>query len=107
MYVICYNGHAEVHIIFKYFEVTYMNKYEIRTQKKKDAIISAAISLFREKGYTNVSINEIAASSGISTVSIYNYFNNKEGLVTECANILMQDSIQSARKLLEEKIDFK
>ncbi|WP_379129699.1 TetR/AcrR family transcriptional regulator [Paenibacillus sp. sgz500958] len=84
-----------------------MNKYEIRTQQKKDAIIHAALSLFKEKGYTNVSINEIASFSGISSVSIYNYFQNKEGLVAECANILMKDSIQLARNLLQEKIDFK
>jgi len=84
-----------------------MNKYEIRTQKKKDAIINASLTLFKEKGYTNVSINEIASFSGISTVSIYNYFNNKEGLVTECTNILMKDSIEMARELLGKKIDFK
>jgi len=84
-----------------------MNKYEIRTQKKKAAIINASLTLFKEKGYTNVSINEIAFLSGISTVSIYNYFNSKEGLVTECTNILMKDSIQMIRELLEKKIDFK
>jgi len=84
-----------------------LNKYDIRTQNKKDAIINAALILFKEKGYTNVSINEIASISGISTVSIYNYFNNKEGLVTECTNILMKDSIQMIRDLLDKKMDFK
>lgn len=84
-----------------------MNKYEIRTQKKKDAIIKAALSLFREKGYTKVSINEIALQSGISTVSIYNYFKNKEGLVTECTNILMKDNLEMINNLLNEKINFR
>ncbi|WP_070001125.1 TetR/AcrR family transcriptional regulator [Cellulosilyticum sp. I15G10I2] len=84
-----------------------MNKYEIRTQKKKDAIIHAALALFKEKGYTNVSINEIASLSGISTVSIYNYFNNKEGLIAESINILMKKSIQMTLDVLEEKISFK
>ncbi|MDF2858413.1 MAG: TetR family transcriptional regulator [Neobacillus sp.] len=84
-----------------------MNKYEIRTQIKKDAIINASLILFKEKGYTNVSINEIASFSGISTVSIYNYFNNKEGLVTECTNILMKDMIEMTRELLGKKIGFK
>jgi AcrR family transcriptional regulator len=84
-----------------------MNKYEIRTQKKKDAIINAALTLFKEKGYTNVSINEIASLSGISTVSIYNYFNNKEGLITVSIKVLMEKSIQMTIDLLEEKISFK
>lgn len=84
-----------------------MNKYEIRTQQKKDAIIAASLNLFREKGYTNVSINDIAAGSGVSSVSIYNYFGSKEGLVRECARILMRDASREAEKLLEQKIGFK
>jgi len=84
-----------------------MNKYEIRTQKKKDAIINASLTLFKAKGYINVSINEIASLSGISTVSIYNYFNSKEGLLTECTNILMKDSCQTVSDILDKKIDFK
>ena len=98
---------ASKKMINNIIEVTCVNKYEIRTQKKKDAIISAALTLFKEKGYTNVSINEIASISGISTVSIYNYFNNKEGLITECTNILMKDSMQMVRDLLDKKMDFK
>jgi AcrR family transcriptional regulator len=84
-----------------------MNKYEIRTKKKKDAIINAALTLFREKGYTNVSIMEIASYSGVSSVSIYNYFENKEGLVKECANLLMKETIEVAEELLSKKISFK
>lgn len=84
-----------------------MNKYEIRTQKKKDAIIQAALDLFRNKGYTNVSINEIASLSGVSSVSIYNYFGNKEGVIKECARILMQEATQMVNDLLLENISFK
>lgn len=84
-----------------------MNKYEIRTQRKREAIIQAALKLFREKGYTNVSINELAAASGVSSVSIYNYFGNKEGLVKECARILMRETTQAVESLLGEGIGFK
>jgi len=84
-----------------------VNKYEIRTQRKREAIIQAALKLFREKGYTNVSINELAAASGVSSVSIYNYFGNKEGLVKECARILMRETTQAVESLLGEGIGFK
>jgi Transcriptional regulator len=84
-----------------------VNKYEIRTQKKKDAIIEAALSLFRKKGYTNASINEIAAMSGVSSVSIYNYFGSKEELVRQCAAVLLQGVNNKVIKLLAEKIGFK
>ncbi|MFB9276627.1 TetR/AcrR family transcriptional regulator [Cohnella cellulosilytica] len=84
-----------------------MNKYEIRTQRKKEAIMRAALELFREKGYTNVSINELAATSGVSTVSIYNYFGSKEGLAKECARILTLETTQTVKRLLNEGIGFK
>lgn len=84
-----------------------MNKYEIRTQKKKEAIIQSALVLYREKGYTNVSINELAAASGVSTVSIYNYFGSKEGLVKECMRIMMREATQAVELLMNEGTGFK
>ena len=84
-----------------------VNKYEIRTQRKKEAIMRAALELFREKGYTNVSINELAASSGVSTVSIYNYIGSNEGLAKECARILTLETTQTVKRLLNEGIGFK
>jgi AcrR family transcriptional regulator len=84
-----------------------MNKYEIRTQEKKNAIISVALALFREKGFIAVSIKEIAAHAGVSQVSIYNYFNNKEALVRECTNILAQETLRKIKEILAEKMDFK
>lgn len=84
-----------------------MNKFEIRTQQKKDAIIHAALKLFKEKGFVHVSIKDIADESGVSSVSLYNYFGSKEGVVKECANVLMQNTIQMAVELLHQNIDFK
>ncbi|QDQ02113.1 TetR/AcrR family transcriptional regulator [Lysinibacillus fusiformis] len=84
-----------------------MNKYEIRSQKKKSAIIEASLELFSNKGFTAVSIKDIATLANVSQVSIYNYFGNKEALVQECVTIVMQDTLQIAQKLLSEEIDFK
>ncbi|MDR2932214.1 MAG: TetR/AcrR family transcriptional regulator [Oscillospiraceae bacterium] len=84
-----------------------MNKYELRTKQKKDAIIAASLELFREKGYTNVSINDIAAYSEVSSVSIYNYFGSKDGLVPECVRVLMQGANLAAQELLQSKLGFK
>lgn len=84
-----------------------MNKYEIRTQKKKDAIIETSLNLFKQYGYTNVSINRIAELSGISTVSIYNYFTNKEGLMSECIKVLMYETNVDSLKILKQKLSFK
>lgn len=84
-----------------------MNKYEIRTQKKKSNIIKASLELFSEKGFNDVSIKEIAALANVSQVSIYNYFGSKEGLVTECANIVMKNTLEAAHTLLLENMNYK
>lgn len=84
-----------------------MNNYEIRTNKKKATIISVAQELFKEKGFVNVSIKEIASMANVSQVSIYNYFGNKDALVGECVNFLMIEVIASAREILGSEMDFK
>ncbi len=53
------------------------------TQKKKNAIIEAAAQLFLDKGYGNVSMDEIAAQAGVSKRTVYNHFPSKEILFSE------------------------
>ena len=83
-----------------------MNKYELTTEKKKKSIINAALTLFKDKGFTSVSIKEIAALAHVSQVSIYNYFGSKEALIAECANIVMSDTLQQAADILRQNMDF-
>jgi AcrR family transcriptional regulator len=87
-------------------EVKKMNKYEITTERKKKAIVDAALTLFKNDGLTGVSIKEIAALAHVSQVSIYNYFGSKEALVGECANVVMSDTLEKAREILSADIGF-
>jgi len=83
-----------------------MNKYELTTEKKKKSIINTALTLFKDKGFTSVSIKEIAALAHVSQVSIYNYFGSKEALIAECTNIVMSDTLQQAADILSQDMDF-
>ena len=83
-----------------------MNKYEITTEKKKKSIVNAALALFKENGFTSVSIKEIAALAQVSQVSIYNYFGSKETLVAECVNVVMRDTFKQATDILAMELDF-
>lgn len=84
-----------------------MNKYEIRTHKKKTAIIHAALELFKEHGFTNSSIKQIASMAHVSQVSIYNYFGSKDALVFECVKLISNDIITKAYELLYSDMDYK
>jgi len=44
-------------------------------------ILSAAESLFLEKGYDNVSLEDIAAHAGITRGAVHWHFKNKQGLI--------------------------
>lgn len=52
-----------------------------RREKRRRAIITAARSLFLEKGYDAVSLNEIVRHSGGSLSTLYALFENKAGLL--------------------------
>ncbi|MEV4221917.1 TetR family transcriptional regulator [Nonomuraea sp. NPDC049725] len=45
-------------------------------------IMDTAMDLFDERGYNAVTIDEIAAASGVSPRTFYRYFGTKEGLFT-------------------------
>src|SRR3954471_4749800 len=47
-------------------------------------MVAAAERLFSERGYHGVSMDEIAAASGISKPMLYDYFGSKEGLFLAC-----------------------
>lgn len=83
-----------------------MNKYDMTTERKKGEVVQAALSLFKEKGFTDTSVKEIAALAHVSQVSIYNYFGSKEALVSECARLLIHDTLRQAEEILTMDLDF-
>lgn len=51
------------------------------TNSTKEKIFYAATELFAEKGYSNVSMREIAKEVNIKAASIYNHFSSKEQIL--------------------------
>ena len=84
-----------------------MNQYQKTTKKKKQAIIQAALQLFKEKGFKDTSIKAIAKVAEVSPVSIYNYFGSKDNLVALCVNDLFEEVTQQAEDILNSNLDFK
>lgn len=60
-----------------------------KVQKKKDIAFSCK-DLFIEKGIHKVTIAEAAKTAGVGKGTIYEYFKNKEEIVFEIANIMLQ-----------------
>jgi TetR/AcrR family transcriptional repressor of mexJK operon len=56
--------------------------------------MEAAMSLFMEKGYAAVTMDEIISVAGGSKSSLYNYFGNKEGVLKAVVESLADDMLQ-------------
>ncbi len=51
-----------------------------RTQATRDALLKVGRALFADRGYANVSVNELAQRAGVTTGALYHQFDSKEGL---------------------------
>lgn len=69
-----------------------MSIYKQQKEQIRTAIIDQAISLFKEKGYDKVSIDEITKSVGIAKGTFYNFYTSKK-------DILMVWSIQNFQQM--------
>jgi AcrR family transcriptional regulator len=54
---------------------------QLQRQRVHDAISTAAITLFLERGFDQVPVTEIAAAAGVSKPTLFKYFPAKEDLV--------------------------
>jgi TetR/AcrR family transcriptional regulator of autoinduction and epiphytic fitness len=58
------------------------------TDRKREAIILAAIAEFRANGFDITSMDKVAATAGVSKRTVYNHFPSKEELFAEILNQL-------------------
>lgn len=53
-------------------------------ERKRDAVILAAARAFRERGYHNTSLDDVARDLNVTKPTVYHYVENKEQLLFEC-----------------------
>ena len=58
------------------------------TDRKRQAVVDAAIAEFRASGFEATSMDKIAATAGVSKRTVYNHFPSKEELFAEILNQL-------------------
>lgn len=56
-------------------------KISDRAERRRDQVLQAASTCFREEGFQGASMTRIAARAGMSVGHIYQYFQNKEAIV--------------------------
>ncbi len=81
--------------------------FETRTRKKKQDILKSATDLLRSRGPERATIADIAKRAGVSQVSIYNYFQSKEGLLEAIIRGHLDASLDAADSILDLDVPFK
>jgi len=78
--------------------------------ERRKNLLKAAGELFREKGFSSTSVNDLAEKLKIDRASLYYYTSGKEELFQEMvyeaalANVLMAESVKNNSHSTEEKI---
>ncbi|MCD8107211.1 MAG: TetR/AcrR family transcriptional regulator [Oscillospiraceae bacterium] len=75
-----------------------MGKRQIGAMQTRLKIITAAEKLIKERGFENVTIDEIAAEAGVAKGSFYTYFKCKKDVVGEIAK---SNFIEMQKKSME------
>ena len=68
-------------------------------------ILNAATELFSAKGYSRVSIRELAARAGCSTANLYHHFSSKYDIFVTLIEGAMDDHLAGVRQALEHYDD--
>ena len=71
-----------------------------KVQKRKDIAISCK-ELFFQHGINDLTISQVAKTAGVGKGTIYDYFKNKEDIVFEIVNILLEERNKKKEIYLE------
>ncbi|MGM5468677.1 TetR/AcrR family transcriptional regulator [Flavobacteriaceae bacterium LMO-SS05] len=63
----------------------------MKPETRKDEIIKTAAKLFKEKGYSAVTMRDLAKAMGIKAASLYNHINSKQDILKDIIIALAEE----------------
>jgi AcrR family transcriptional regulator len=76
-----------------------------RAEQTRAAIVTAALDLYRERGYDAATMRMIAERAGVSTGNAYYYFGSKEELIQEFYSRNQAEHLAACREMLATETD--
>lgn len=83
-----------------------MNGHIKRAVNKQNQIKKSTLELLNKYGPSKVSIDEIANHANVSKVTIYKYFDNKNGLYREVIKMIFDENIKAVQQVINDDIPF-
>ena len=75
----------------------------MKQETRKEEIIRVAAKLFKEKGYSAVTMRDLAAEMGIKAASLYNHINSKEDILDTIIISLAEEFTEGMRLIQSSK----
>ncbi|WP_207736172.1 TetR/AcrR family transcriptional regulator [Fusibacter ferrireducens] len=83
-----------------------MNGHTKRAINKQNHIKKSALELFNKYGASKVSIDEIASCANVSKVTIYKYFDSKNGLYLEIVKMIFDEHVDAIQNVINDDLTF-
>ena len=80
-----------------------LSRRERKKLNQQYAIIRAALDLFREKGYDDTAVSEIAELADISYTTFFNYFPSKDNLLSAIREMEIKDLAEVADLRIQDE----
>lgn len=71
----------------------------MKPETRKDEIIKTAAKLFKHKGYSAVTMRDLAKAMGIKAASLYNHINSKQDILKEIIISLAEEFTESMQTI--------
>ncbi len=71
----------------------------MKLETRKEEIINTATKLFKEKGYSAVTMRDLAKAMGIKAASLYNHINSKQDILTDIIISLAEEFTNGMQKV--------
>jgi AcrR family transcriptional regulator len=70
------------------------NRRPVDRQAKRDEIVRAAAGLFIDVGFDETPMTQLAAAAGVTTNTVYWYFEDKDALLVAVLDLLLDEALQ-------------
>jgi AcrR family transcriptional regulator len=74
-------------------------KRDLKPETRKDEIIKTAAKLFKHKGYSAVTMRDLAKAMGIKAASLYNHINSKQDILKEIIVSLAEEFTEGMKMI--------
>lgn len=73
-----------------------------RSARKRQAILDAALEVFLEHGFVGAGMDQVAVAAGVSKVTVYSHFTDKERLFVAVIEAAISEAEAGSRALVED-----